>query len=747
MDAFRTDLGGHIYLAFELAHGGLHKELPRLPGRLLQGPALKLVVWQVLCAIAHCHERNCVHRDVKPANILISRPFDQPSAASADGAAPASAARPAAAPLVKLCDFGAAKLVSSSRAQVGDRHTSYVITRHYRAPEVLVGEPYGSPVDIWAYGCTIAELAAGRPLFPGRTSIDQLHLITQCLAPNKPRRRSTQDSGPCGGDFVAEVERADSKGLRLRLLPNTEPALAQLISACLALDPMARPTAVQLLALPYFWDVPSLLAGTDLEHLLLSVPGNTSAPSSATIASATRAATGSLSAGVGAVRPVAAVASMPVGQPTALGAVDVGPLSSNGAVSQYATASSHASESLPLPLGATAPHCETVAACELASPGQLAAATTVAVKAAEASSYATASTADNDHAAGLIPVGSLARFSLQVDQPGAQAPDVLLPGPSHEAVMHGRGGPRRHRSLDAGPGQPVGTAASANASAAAGANPSSATVSNRTRSQAQSLATMIPNRRPPTASLASTCTNVQHCCTTQWSGVELMSDNTCGSSYGTRGMSTATSLMFADRYGTMTFRNGSSSLGTGNGMLNGCVGTGGSRTLSAGVSRVGAMLTSGPTVLSGGLGSRQPTEDGVMGPCGGDTGSGRPSSTVGAPAGPRHRLVCASGASGATAAAAVANAAAAGRHPPPRAGSRKARASGPGAASQPHRRRGLAGVVRSWLLSCVAPVEASAASDAEDEAELPSGEDGECCYTAPASGGRGLVAGSLTGGC
>ncbi|VUZ46731.1 unnamed protein product [Hymenolepis diminuta] len=97
----------------------------------------------------------CIHRDIKPENILINAQGD-----------------------VKLCDFGFARFLADAE----DTYTDYVATRWYRSPELLVGDThYGPPVDVWAVGCVFAEMLTRLPLWPGRSDLDQLYLITKNL--------------------------------------------------------------------------------------------------------------------------------------------------------------------------------------------------------------------------------------------------------------------------------------------------------------------------------------------------------------------------------------------------------------------------------------------------------------------------------------------------------------------------------------------------------------------------------------
>ena len=131
---------------------------------------------QLLAGLQHVHAVHGIHRDLKPANVLLS-----------------SGGR------LKLCDFGLARTVAPSagaRRTLGEeveregadpsvppplkpQMTNYVVTRWYRAPEVILQEPYNGAIDIWAVGCIFKELLELVPasrfrtgaLFPGRYCI------------------------------------------------------------------------------------------------------------------------------------------------------------------------------------------------------------------------------------------------------------------------------------------------------------------------------------------------------------------------------------------------------------------------------------------------------------------------------------------------------------------------------------------------------------------------------------------------
>ena len=95
-------------------------------------------------------ETGVTHCDLKPENIIFT------SQERKD---------------IKLIDLGSA----CSEAQKG---FLYVCSRYYRAPEIVLGQTYGHPVDMWSIGCIVAELYNGQPIFPAVSQNDLMHQIT-----------------------------------------------------------------------------------------------------------------------------------------------------------------------------------------------------------------------------------------------------------------------------------------------------------------------------------------------------------------------------------------------------------------------------------------------------------------------------------------------------------------------------------------------------------------------------------------
>ncbi|XP_064120780.1 cyclin-dependent kinase 16-like isoform X2 [Macrobrachium nipponense] len=116
---------------------------------------VKIFLFQLLRGLAYCHQRRVLHRDLKPQNLLINDRGE-----------------------LKLADFGLAR----AKSVPTKTYSNEVVTLWYRPPDVLLGSTeYSTQIDMWGVGCIMYEMISGRPLFPGATVEDELHLIFRTL--------------------------------------------------------------------------------------------------------------------------------------------------------------------------------------------------------------------------------------------------------------------------------------------------------------------------------------------------------------------------------------------------------------------------------------------------------------------------------------------------------------------------------------------------------------------------------------
>ena len=108
-------------------------------------------LFQVATALLKLKQLGLIHADLKPENIMLLDPVRQPFR-------------------VKVIDFGSASQVSKAVCN------TYLQSRYYRAPEVILGLPFCEAIDMWSMGCVVAELFLGWPLYPGNSEYDQVSL-------------------------------------------------------------------------------------------------------------------------------------------------------------------------------------------------------------------------------------------------------------------------------------------------------------------------------------------------------------------------------------------------------------------------------------------------------------------------------------------------------------------------------------------------------------------------------------------
>ncbi|KAM6960349.1 uncharacterized protein LKV04_021911 [Tautogolabrus adspersus] len=213
------------YLVFEFVERTLLDDLEKNPNGLDLNTS-RQYLYQILRAVAFCHQQNIIHRDIKPENILISQ-----------------------GDLVKLCDFGFARTMTTPTD--GGIYTDYVATRWYRAPELLVGDTkYGKPVDVWAVGCLLLEMLTGQPLFPGDSDLDQIFHIVRCFGNLTAHHQELFYRNPvfsgvrlpqCSGRVPLEQR-----------FPSIATNALDIAQNCLQIDPESRAHCSELLEHPLF---------------------------------------------------------------------------------------------------------------------------------------------------------------------------------------------------------------------------------------------------------------------------------------------------------------------------------------------------------------------------------------------------------------------------------------------------------------------------------------------------------------
>ena len=212
---------GHLCISTELLGMNLYEFIKCHDFR---GFSLKLIrrfAKQLLSSLMLLKSKKVIHCDLKPENVLLAHPTRSE---------------------IKVIDFGSSCLEN-------EKVYTYIQSRFYRSPEVILGMTYGMPIDMWSLGCILAELLTGYPIFPGENEQEQLACIMEVFGPPEKHliEKSTRKKlffDTLGKPRITvstkgKRRRPSSKSLQQALKCEDE-AFLDFISRCLRWDPDRR---------------------------------------------------------------------------------------------------------------------------------------------------------------------------------------------------------------------------------------------------------------------------------------------------------------------------------------------------------------------------------------------------------------------------------------------------------------------------------------------------------------------------
>jgi dual specificity tyrosine-phosphorylation-regulated kinase 2/3/4 len=212
---------GHLCISTELLDMNLYE---LIKSNSFRGFSLKIVrrfTKQMLSSLLLLKSKKVIHCDLKPENILLAHPLHSE---------------------IKVIDFG-------SSCFEHEKVYTYIQSRFYRSPEVILGMTYGLPIDMWSLGCILAELYTGVPIFPGENEQEQLACIMEVFGPPEKHLIEKSTRRKLFFDSLGKPRlTVSSKGRRRRpsskslqqVLKCDDEAFLDFLARCLRWDPDRR---------------------------------------------------------------------------------------------------------------------------------------------------------------------------------------------------------------------------------------------------------------------------------------------------------------------------------------------------------------------------------------------------------------------------------------------------------------------------------------------------------------------------
>ncbi|KAJ0989459.1 hypothetical protein J5N97_007815 [Dioscorea zingiberensis] len=259
------DYRNHICIVFEKLGPSLYDFLRKNSYRPFPIDLVRELGRQLLECVAFMHDMRLIHTDLKPENILLVSSeyikvpdYKVSSRSPRDGSYCKKLPKSSA---IKVIDFG-------STTYDNQDHTYIVSTRHYRAPEVILGLGWSYPCDIWSVGCILVELCSGEALFQTHENLEHLGMMEKVLGPLPQhmlkradrhaekyikRGRLNWPQGAASRESIKAVLKLPRlQNLVMQHVDHSAGELIHLLQGLLRYDPSERLTAHAALRHPFF---------------------------------------------------------------------------------------------------------------------------------------------------------------------------------------------------------------------------------------------------------------------------------------------------------------------------------------------------------------------------------------------------------------------------------------------------------------------------------------------------------------
>ncbi|XP_044066279.1 STKc_p38 domain-containing protein isoform X1 [Siniperca chuatsi] len=221
LDVFTPDTTLEKFQTFYMVMPFVAQDLGNImKQRRLTDRIITYLFYQLLRGLKYIHSSGIIHRDLKPSNLAVNENCE-----------------------LKILDFGLARQTESEM-------TGYVVTRWYRAPEVIFNwMHYSQTVDVWSAACILVEMITGQVLFQGHDSIDQLKKILRLTGTpdfSLVQKMQSKDAQ----SYVQGLPPQRKKNFK-EVFPSMDENAVDLLEKMLLLDPETRLTAKQGLSHPF----------------------------------------------------------------------------------------------------------------------------------------------------------------------------------------------------------------------------------------------------------------------------------------------------------------------------------------------------------------------------------------------------------------------------------------------------------------------------------------------------------------